>query len=225
MVDPNRDALEFVARSLGDMNEELVYIGGAVAGLLITDSAAAPIRTTKDVDCIIEVSSRAEYDTRVRSMLVERGFSEMIGEGIPMCAWEKDGYRLDVMPADDSLGFSNRWYRGAIDNSVRFALETEVINIISSPYFLATKLEAFHSRGQEDYWLSNDLEDIIAVIDGRPGIITEVNSANAELRNYLSSEFHSLLSQDDFLQILPGLVHDEGRGPTVLERMRQLEEK
>ncbi|GMQ83034.1 MAG: hypothetical protein BMS9Abin05_2506 [Rhodothermia bacterium] len=224
MDDPNRANLESIVRSLGEMNDELVYVGGVIAGLLITDSAAATIRATKDVDCIIDVSTRSDYDTRVRSLLLERGFSEMIGEGIPICAWEKEGLRLDVMPTDDSLGFTNPWYRGAIDNSNQLEISERIIKIISSPYFLATKFAAFQSRGQDDYWTSHDLEDIIAVIDGRPEIVSEVSSADAEVKRFLTSELNSLLSQDDFLQVLPGFVLDEGRGPIVLERIRSMVE-
>lgn len=222
MDDPNRANLETIVRSLGEMNDELVFVGGVIAGLLITDSAAATIRTTKDVDCIIEVSTRSDYDTRVRSLLLERGFSEMTGEGIPICAWEKDGLRLDVMPTDDSLGFTNPWYRGAIDNSVRFEIGGRIIKIISSPYFLAIKFTAFHSRGENDYWTSHDLEDIIAVIDGRPEIVSEVSSADAKVREFLTSELKSLSNRDDFFQVLPELVLDDGRGPIVIERIRNM---
>lgn len=51
--------LESVARRLGDdLLSELVFIGGAVAGLLITDPAMpAP---TEDVDLLVEVVARLE---------------------------------------------------------------------------------------------------------------------------------------------------------------------
>jgi len=66
MTDPNRISLQFAAKALGKMKNEVVFVGGAVAGVLITDSAAARIRPTNDVDCIVEVATRAEYDTRIR---------------------------------------------------------------------------------------------------------------------------------------------------------------
>jgi hypothetical protein len=40
MTDPNRMALRFAAKALGKMKEEVVFVGGAVAGVLITDTAA-----------------------------------------------------------------------------------------------------------------------------------------------------------------------------------------
>jgi len=33
------------------------------------------------------------------------------------------------------------------------------IRCITTPYFVATKLEAFHTRGGSDYFASHDLED------------------------------------------------------------------
>lgn len=42
------------------------------------------------------------------------------------------------------------------------------IRMVSAPYFLITKLEAFDGRGGGDYLLSHDIEDIIAVLDGSP---------------------------------------------------------
>jgi hypothetical protein len=42
------------------------------------------------------------------------------------------------------------------------------VRSVSAPYFLATKLEAFDGRGSGDYLTSHDIEDLVAVIDGRP---------------------------------------------------------
>lgn len=48
--DPNVQLLEVVAVRLGpELRRELVFVGGAVAGLLITDPAQPAIRPTEDV--------------------------------------------------------------------------------------------------------------------------------------------------------------------------------
>jgi hypothetical protein len=60
-------------------------------------------------------------------------------------------------------------------------------------YFLATKLEAFLGRGNEDYSGSHDLEDLIAVIDGRTEIVNEVRSASSEVRSFIASEMRRLV--------------------------------
>lgn len=51
--DPNVVLLEVVAERLGAaLRERLVFIGGAVTGLLITDPAMPAIRPTEEVDLV-----------------------------------------------------------------------------------------------------------------------------------------------------------------------------
>jgi len=53
-------------------------------------------------------------------------------------------------------------------------LEGIEIRIASAPHFLATKVEAFLGRGNNDFMGSADMEDIITIIDGRTEIIQEI---------------------------------------------------
>jgi hypothetical protein len=64
MNDSNREQLIIAARLLRPLLGELVFVGGAVTGLLITDEAAADPQTTFDVDAIAEITSYAEYAAR-----------------------------------------------------------------------------------------------------------------------------------------------------------------
>jgi hypothetical protein len=50
MPDPNLRLLEEAATKLAAFLHEIVFVGGVTLGLLITDKAAAPIRSTDDVD-------------------------------------------------------------------------------------------------------------------------------------------------------------------------------
>ena len=60
--DPNIALLERAADLLGDaLLQQLVFVGGAVAGLLITDPAMPEIRPTQDVDVTCRVIARADY--------------------------------------------------------------------------------------------------------------------------------------------------------------------
>lgn len=221
--DPNRAALEKVAVALAGLRKDVVFVGGAAVGLLITDPAAPPIRVTNDVDCIIEVASRGDYFGRVRTQLIECGFSEMQGDGLPICAWEYQGTRLDVMPTEESiLGFSNQWYDEAVRHADDLKLGAIQIRLIRPPYFLATKMAAFRSRGKKDYFASHDLEDLIAVMDGRPSICDEVAQADQNIRRHLSGIATELLSSRAFANALPGHVVDPGRERVVLERLRTL---
>jgi hypothetical protein len=46
--DPNYEYLLLIADALGDLRDNVVFVGGSTAGLLLTDSAAEGIRATKD---------------------------------------------------------------------------------------------------------------------------------------------------------------------------------
>ncbi len=55
----------------------------------------------------------------------------------------------------------------------------------SAPCFLATKFEAFYSRGGGDYLLSKDIEDILAVVDGRLELIEELRRYDRDVREFV----------------------------------------
>jgi len=58
----NLKIVEKVALALGDLNQEVVYVGGAVVSLYVTDSGAEQPRPTKDIDISVQVSSYAQMD-------------------------------------------------------------------------------------------------------------------------------------------------------------------
>jgi hypothetical protein len=58
---PNLETLLYVVDQLGELANEMVFLGGSATGILITDPAAPPVRVTKDVDAIVQVTSRTEY--------------------------------------------------------------------------------------------------------------------------------------------------------------------
>ena len=53
--------LQTVANGLGELRDEMVFVGGAVAELYADNPAASEIRPTIDVDCVIEISSRLQF--------------------------------------------------------------------------------------------------------------------------------------------------------------------
>jgi hypothetical protein len=44
-----------IAKALGELNDRVVYVGGAVVSLYINDPAAEDIRPTKDIDISLEI--------------------------------------------------------------------------------------------------------------------------------------------------------------------------
>lgn len=202
---PNLDILEQALNSLGKLADEMVFLGGCATGLLITDPAAPPIRQTKDVDAIVHVISQAEY-YQLSEKLRNQGFSEDTSEDAPICRWISGEVILDVMPTDSSiLGFSNKWYQKAMENAETMGLPSgRRIRLVSTPYFLVTKLEAFDGRGEGDYQISHDIEDIVAVLDGRPGLIEEINNAEPMLVTEIKKRFRQLRHDSRFLDAIPG---------------------
>ena len=225
MPNPNLERLIAAAALLRPMLGDLVFVGGAVTSLLVTDEGAGLPRTTLDVDAIAEIGSYAEYTVfgeRLRAL----GFSEDTSEGAPLCRWVHSGTILDVMPLDERiLGFSNRWYRAAMEAATMHQLFRDLeIRVVTAPYFLATKIEAFRSRGRGDFLASHDLEDLIFVIDGRSTIVEEVQTEAPLLREYLRTEIGGLLATPGFIDALPGyLLPDaasQARIGTVLRRLK-----
>jgi len=204
---PNLDLLESAAAKLRPLLPEIVFVGGCATGLLITDPGAAAVRRTYDVDVITEIASYAEYAV-FSERLRELGFAEDSREGAPLCRWQHDGLVLDVMPLDAAiLGFSNHWYADALRTAVEVLMPSGLtLRAITAPYFLGTKIEAFRGRGQRDYFASHDLEDFIAVIDGRPSLPQEIQEASPELRAFLGEAVRSLLGASRFLDALPGYL-------------------
>lgn len=164
---PNADLLLAAARKLDPLLDRIVFLGGCAAGLLITDPGAAPVRPTLNVDAIVEIASYTEF-MALEARLRQLGFEQPHVAGAPLCRWVNEDVMLDLMHTDSAiLGFSNRWYPQALENAVTVKIGGRQIRLISAPYFVATKLEAFHGRGQFDYRLSRDVEDIVTVLDGR----------------------------------------------------------
>src|SRR5437763_3130430 len=199
MANRNLELLTTVARLLRPLLDELVFVGGCTTALLITDPTAAEVRPTYDVDSIAEIRSYAEY-AAFSARLRQLRFIEDQTEGAPICRWAYGEIRLDVMPTDERiLGFSNRWYKLAIASSQRLQLEEGlIIRVVTAPLFLGTKLEAFKGRGKNDYFASHDLEDIIAVIDGRPSLLDAVGHAPKDLKVYIPHDIHRLMERPEF---------------------------
>lgn len=221
---PNVELLEYVAEALEELADRFVFLGGSTTTLLLTDPAAPPARASIDVDAIVRADNLADYH-RLGKALRKKGFAEDTSDGAPVCRWRTEKVVFDVMPTDETiLGFGNRWYEPAIETAGSYELPSgRSIRLASAPYFLATKLEAFHGRGHGDYLASEDVEDIISVLDGRPELVDELGAADVSVRRYLAEEISHLLAIDGFRQALPGHLEatgvPPGRSATVLERM------
>ncbi len=215
--------LSVVADALGDYRSEMVFVGGAIVGLLITARSLQDIRPTDDVDVIVETASYAKYNTLLTD-LRQLGFvHDMNG---PLCRFTINGVTVDVMPTEENiLGFKNRWYPLAVKTAQLYTLPNGLkIRLINAPLFVCTKLEAFRDRGNNDFLMSSDIEDIVAIINGRRELIGEAWGMPRHVREYLRESCHQLLQNDEFLSTLAGLLPlgAANREPIVRFRMEQL---
>jgi hypothetical protein len=216
-----------VAEKLGPLRQKAAFLGGSATGFHLTDEAAPGIRATIDVEIIVEVASIVAYHG-LEKTLMQRGFFRKIHEDDPIGRWYIDNLIMDVMPTDENiLGFSNRWYLPALKNSVKIDLAPDLeIFIVTAPYFLGTKLDAFFGRGKGDYLTSHDMEDIINLINGRAGVMADINDSAPELRDFIAKTLRGFLADELFPEALAGhLLPDpasQARRSIVLERIRQI---
>jgi len=227
MDDPNLPILTMIAKSLGELCESLVFVGGCATGLLLTAQRSQAIRATQDVDVVVHAISTSGYHAMERAVEA-RGFKHDLAPEAPICRWVLHGVALDLMPSEPGiLGFHNRWYPLAVETASRISLPGgPEIRLITAPVFVATKLEAFHGRGNNDYLASHDLEDVVTVVDGRPQLLQEIEQSGSELRRYVANEFNNLLEDYGFLVALPGHLPgdaaSQARLPELIRRMRAI---
>lgn len=212
-----------VAKALGGHLSDVTFLGGCTTALLVDAAAHFGVRQTQDVDVIANITTYVEYQT-FAGHLRALGFVEDIDGHTCRWLWRANGQRilLDVMPINEqALGFANIWYPAAIQHSQPYVLQPGlIINLIAPVYFLATKFEAFAGRGHGDYY-SHDLEDIVFVLENRAGIAADIAAAEPDVRRYLAQQCHGLLN-DQFLNILPGLLNHPGSAAVTEALLREL---
>jgi hypothetical protein len=153
--------------------------------------------------------------------LRKKGFQEDSSDVAPLCRWRSGNLILDIMPTDTGiLGFGSKWYRKAFENVTSIKLFTgRTIKMVSPAYFLMTKLEAFEGRGNNDYLLSHDMEDIIAVIDGRPELLDDLKTIDSQLLNEISKRFRVLLNDNRFIESISGHMEPNEAGQARVLRI------
>ena len=219
--DPNLPNLRVVAEALGELRTQVVFVGGAVAGLLVSDPLAEAVRATIDVDAVVQASLARFH--RIEEAVALLGFARDIQSDV-ICRWvhRDTGVVFDLMPVEaDVLGFSNRWYGYAVETAVAYEIAPGlVIRCVSAVAFVATKLEAFASRGGGDVLGSHDLEDVLNIVDGREELVAELAAAPDGVRGAVASAFAGLLEHRDFANALPGLLAEAERAAIVLQRLK-----
>lgn len=203
----NIDLVAQVANGLQELKEKMVFVGGAVISLYTDDPAADEIRPTSDIDMTIDLANYAEW-AQMQERLAELNFHPD-PQGHSICSYKYKDIAIDIMPADDSsIGVSNKWYKPGFQFIQQIQLSENInINILPSPYFLATKLEAFKDRGNSDFYGSHDYEDIIYLIDNRTTIVEEILAAENDVKEYIKAELTTIKNHPQAVEILAMHIH------------------
>ena len=227
MADINQRLLDMimaVAQALGpEICKRTAFVGGATTGLLVTDAFAREgVRLTDDVDVIIDIVSYGTW-AQFQEELRKRGFSESPEDDV-ICRMRLGGLKVDFMPDDENiLGFSNRWYELGLKTATDLELEKSVvIRVLTPPLFIATKLEAFLGRGNNDLLSSRDIEDILVVIDGRPELVTEIVAGPSDVSEFIAGQFALLSKHPDFENAVIGNLRDPGRAELAFKRISEI---
>lgn len=223
--DQLKGMIETVARALGDdLLKEVAFVGGSTTGLLITDEfTREEVRYTDDVDLIVNVVGYAQW-ADFQDRLRNKGFIESMDDNI-ICRMRLGELKVDFMPDDESiLGFSNRWYERALKTAQDYELaEGLIIKLLTPPFFIATKLEAYRGRGGDDPLASHDLEDILNLVDGREELILEIKATDEDVRSYITQQISLLLEHSSFDYAVQGIVRgDKDRADLIFERLEAI---
>ena len=216
----NKEATKKVALALGSLNEQVVYVGGAVVSLYINDSAAEDVRPTKDVDLTFQIASPSKLE-ELRENLNAKGFYQSSKEDV-ICRFLYEDLKIDVM-STQSVGWapSNPWFEKGFDKSIAVNLEDIIIKILPLPYFLATKIEAFLDRGIKDIYASHDLEDIVYLFNYTTDIDAQVLASNSDIKLYLAEKLKAFTENRSIMNAISGSLYYEQAD----ERMEVIKER
>ncbi len=87
-------------------------------------------------------------------------------------------------------------------------------------------MEAFRGRGGGDVFGSHDLDDSIAVVEGRDTLLNEIAAAPHDMPVYLSEAAKELLGNERFRDALPGYLPgdqiSQQRLPIIIRRLTEM---
>lgn len=213
------EMLTQVAFALGeDLRQQFAFVGGCTTALLLTDDTSQEdVRHTDDVDLVVSLTSATEW-YGLAERLRTHGFQQSPNnDDNVVCRFRLGELQVDFMPdSPEILGFTNIWYKEALEHTTKFSLSDGLtIRLLTAPYFLATKFEAFKGRGNDDLLASRDIEDICILLDGRSEVVEEIYLGNQSLKDYLSFSCRCLKNNQDYEYMIQGNLNDRQRQQRV----------
>ena len=200
----NKQMLSQVVEALPKWENRVLFIGGATLGFYLEEGLHSLLRTTLDVDLVIEVASLSKFYL-LADELRKSGFVELPER---ISRWKYNGLLLDILPSGvGELQSSNPWIQEAFTRAVKQKLDGNIAILIPTLLdFIVLKLQAFEDRGKKDY-LAKDMDDIVTVIDGYPAeLLTGQSAISASMADYVASKLNEILVDSEFLNLLPGIL-------------------
>ena len=214
--------IKIIAEGLGNLIDQVVFIGGSVTELYSTNPEhSEDIRMTEDVDIVVQIKSISDFNN-LEVSLRAKGFKNDLSPEAPICRWIYNGVKLDLMPDDSKiLGFTNNWYTSGIINKVKFNIDdTTSIYIFDVIHYLASKFEAIKSRGLIDLRLSHDFEDVIFIFLNCQTLESSFIGSSIELKLFISTFLESISTRSDFKESISCALPyglDTEVNPTILK--------
>jgi predicted nucleotidyltransferase len=220
----DKELLKIIAHALKELLPDVVFVGGITTFLYMGNENAPQPTATDDVDLILEVTSILEYEV-LEKRLSKLGFKRNLSTPGPLCRFEFNDIKVDFMPIDPKiLGFSNRWYEQGFKTSIDINVDDLSIKIFDLPYFFASKMEAFKSRGAKGaLWESKDLEDIFTVLDTRSDAVEQIKKIDPSVSAFLKEEFDRLLMDESRVrEAIESVLMPYGKGVKELRSLNVL---
>jgi len=195
-------ALKTVATALGVLKDRVMFVGGAVVPLYVSNEAAPHIRPTVDVDLVFEIASEFELEI-IRQSLAARKICAAMDQQV-ICRFRFKDILIDVM-STEAVGWApaNPWFKLGFKNAIPNELDDHVIQLMPVAHFLASKFTAFNNKG-EDPRINHDFEDIIYIIDNRDAIVHDILSAESKVGDFLKNQSSRILSDRSFQEAVRG---------------------
>ena len=220
----NREATKKIALALGELNENVVYVGGAVVSLYIDDPSADDVRPTKDIDISLEIATLGELEA-LRKKLIEKGFFQSHEDDV-ICRFHYSDIKVDIM-ATKTIGWApgNPWFEAGFNKSQNINLDGIEIKVLSFPYFLATKFSAFYDRGGKDPRTSHDFEDIVYILNHTSNIDDLIFGSDKKVQLYLKEAFLKILDDTMLQEAVIGNLYYENqmaRFDKIIDKLKEI---
>ena len=219
----NLQIVEKVALALEEINNEVIYVGGAVVSLYVTDEGAEQPRPTKDIDISVQVSTYAQMD-KLRERLALKKIFPAPKEKI-MYRYTYEEILIDFIPFEETpLGPTNSWLKRGFDYAYTIEVGQLAIKILPVSLFLATKWEAFKNRGS-DPRSSHDFEDIVYVIDNNLEVVEEIFNGTKNVQSYLKEMSREILNHPSRNEIIECHINPftaNERREMVVEKLKRI---